>query len=237
MLVVGMTISVIPAFATVDDTEIIPFIFGTGSSPSSFDPLGAYDTTSGDIINNVYEGLFAINYATDAVEPGLASGMGTWNAAGTEWTIPLRSDVIWHNNVSMNATHIKWNFDRLENLSVSGLNEHASLWFNDDGDFMLESTEVTGIHEIKFTLVKAWFDFEKLLPFWGISLIFPDSYYAEDICPLTEMGYLYGTGPFELSTYTIDEKTVLLRSLFLQRTATTACPCTRNGSSDGLLGA
>ena len=49
-----------------------PFVYGSSSSPSSFDPLGAYDTTSGEVINNVFEGLYAVDYNTDEIVPQLA---------------------------------------------------------------------------------------------------------------------------------------------------------------------
>ena len=145
LIFVTLFVSVLAAFPAVFAEEGVnaddasPFIHGATSDPSGFDPLGVYDTTSGLVILNTLEGLFAFDWESleSEVIPMLAVDEGTWNTNLTEWTIELRDDVTWWNGEAFTAEHVKWNFDRLNTLSAAGLCNHASLWFNDEGDLIL----------------------------------------------------------------------------------------------------
>jgi ABC-type transport system substrate-binding protein len=209
LLVAGMTFTALPTLSLFD--RVTPFVYGVGSNPSSFDPCNAYDTTSGDIIVNVYEGLYGIDYAADKVIPKLAKDFGAWTANDTVCTIDLRQDVTWQDGSAFTADDVVWNFERLAELSESDQCKHASLWFNDDGALMWNKIEKTGDYQVKFTLNKTWFDFEKLLPFWGSYLIKPIDGYKNATLGLTDIKQMIGTGPFKLDSFTPDEKTVLTR--------------------------
>jgi len=209
LLVAGMTFAALPTLSLFD--RVTPFVYGTTANPSSFDPLNAYDTTSGDIIVNVFETLYGIDYANDKVVPRLADDFGVWTENDTVMTLDLRTDVTWQDGTPFTADDVVWNFERLKLLSEESICEHASLWFNDEGVIMYKSIEKTGDHQVKFTLNKTWFDFEKLLPFWGSSLIKPVEGYDDDVLTLTDIKLMIGTGPFMLDSYTPDEKTVLVR--------------------------
>lgn len=201
--------SVVPAIAT--EEEVHPFIYATGSSPEGIDPLGVYDTSSGLIITNVLETLFAFDYSDPSMPsvPLLAASEGTFNTDKTEWTIPLRQDVTWQDGTPFTAEDVLWNFDRLNTLSLNGTCEHYSLWFNDEGDLILNRTEKIDDYTIKFVLNKAWLDFQALLPFWGCALIKPVDGFEEKIIEMDNIDLLIGTGPFELESVVIGEKSVL----------------------------
>ena len=216
-MVTSTIFSVIPAIATEDET-IHPFVYATGSSPEGIDPLGAYDTSSGLVIQNVLESLFSVDYSDPAmpITPLLAEDMGTWNEDNDVWTVNLRDDVTFHNGQKFNATTVWWNFYRLNYLSMTGANEHASLWFNDvvlpsgNKQLILNHTEIVSEFQVKFHLNKAWLDFKELLPFWGASMLVYDPYYTYQILEMNHINWYFGTGPFVLDSITIQEKVVLV---------------------------
>ena len=117
LMVTGMVFSIVPSVAIFD--RVVPFVYGSISAPSSFDPLGCYDSSSGDIILNTFEGLYSFDYSVSGmpVKPVLAEDFGVWNTDGTEWTISLRDDVTWHDGSAFTAEDVVWNFERLETLS------------------------------------------------------------------------------------------------------------------------
>jgi len=213
-LLVGI-VSAYPGAMAVQNQDVTPFIFGVTSEPSSFDPLGAYDTTSGNVILNTLEGLYNYDYQTvgsSSIRPQLASDFGTWNDDNTVLTIPLRQDVYFWDGTKLTADDIVWNFNRLTRLAESQVCEHASLWLLADGTPMLESIKATGTYEVQMTLVKYTNAWEKLLPFWGATIIKPNDDYANATISLDELNLIIGTGPFKLDYYKAGETTTLLRN-------------------------
>jgi ABC-type transport system substrate-binding protein len=199
--------------AIAEDVDtIIPFIYAEHTSPPGFDPQNFYDTTSSDVAINHLEGLYMFNYSDPslATVPRLALDFGTWNEDGDEWTIPLRTDVTWHNGEPFTADDVVWNWDRLNYLAEESLSQHASLWWNDEGDLMLNKTEAIDSHTVKFTLNKEWKDFELLQSFSGCFMIYPVEGKGELLIENDEYDTIIGTGPFILDDYVSGDKTVFL---------------------------
>lgn len=198
--------------AAEDLDTTIPFIYAEHTSPPGFDPQNFYDTTSSDVAINHLEGLFMFNYSDPALNqvPRLALDFGTWNEDGTEWTIPLRTDVTWHNGEPFTADEVVWNWERLNYLAGEHLSQHASLWYNDDGDLIMTSVEAVDSHTVKFTLAKEWKDFELLQSFSGCFLIYPVDGKDEALIENDEYQTIVGTGPFILDDFVSGDKTVFL---------------------------
>ncbi|MCE9645543.1 MAG: ABC transporter substrate-binding protein [Chloroflexi bacterium] len=79
----------------------------------TLDPALAYDTASGEIIQNVYETLvFYDGDATDKFVPQLASEMPTVSADGTTYTFKIRSGVKFHNGDVMTPSDVAYSFQR-----------------------------------------------------------------------------------------------------------------------------
>ena len=79
----------------------------------TLDPALAYDTASGEIIQNVYETLvFYDGEATDKFVPKLATEMPTVSADGTVYTFTIRSDVKFHNGDVMTPSDVAYSFQR-----------------------------------------------------------------------------------------------------------------------------
>jgi peptide/nickel transport system substrate-binding protein len=79
----------------------------------TLDPALAYDTASGEIIQNTYETLvFYDGDATDKFVPMLASEMPTVSADGTVYTFKIRSGVKFHNGDVMTPSDVAYSFQR-----------------------------------------------------------------------------------------------------------------------------
>jgi peptide/nickel transport system substrate-binding protein len=210
-MVAAMVFSVTPVFATEED-DVIPLIYGLTSSPPGVDPLNFYDTTSSDIAINHLEGLYAFDYSDPSMPqiPRLATTMGEWNTAGTEWTIPLRDDVLWHDGDPFTADDVVWNWERLQFLAENYTAEHSSLWYNDEGEIMFSAVTAVDEHTVKFTLPKAWTDFALLQSFAGCYMIKPVTGKEEELIELDEIDLIVGTGPFILDSLVAEDKTVLV---------------------------
>jgi ABC-type transport system substrate-binding protein len=211
LTVLGMAITA-GSIVKAEFDDVIPFVYGEHNSPPGFDPQHFYDTTSSDVAINHLEGLYMFNYSDPSlgVVPRLALDMGSWNVDGTEWTIPLRDDVVWHDGTPFTATDVKWNWDRLNFLANASLSDHASLWWNDESELMLNKTEVIDSHTIKFTLNKEWKDFELLQSFSGCFMIKPITGKEELLIENSDWALLKGTGPFVLDDYVAGDKTVFV---------------------------
>jgi ABC-type transport system substrate-binding protein len=199
--------------AKAEFDDVIPFLYGMDESVPAFDPQAFYDTTSSDVAINHLEGLYAINYTdpAGAAIPRLAADFGSWNTAGTEWTIPLRTDVKWHDGTAFTADDVIWNWDRLNYLASESLSDHAGLWYStDDGNLILNHTEKVDDHTIKFVLNKQWMDFELLQTFAGCFMIQPIEGKEEILIENDEYALLVGTGPFKLWDYTAGEDAILV---------------------------
>ncbi len=93
-----------------DDTTFT-YVTITGG-PDTFDPALAYDTASGEIIQNVYETLvFYDGEATDKFVPQLAE---SWTVSddGTVWTFNIRQGVKFHEGGDLTPSDVAYSFQR-----------------------------------------------------------------------------------------------------------------------------
>jgi peptide/nickel transport system substrate-binding protein len=99
------------AFASKDPTTLVVALSEVGID--TLDPALAYDTASGEIIQNVYESLvFYDGEATDKFVPMLASEMPTVSADGKTYTFKIRSGVKFHNGDVLTPTDVAFSFQR-----------------------------------------------------------------------------------------------------------------------------
>lgn len=188
-----------------DDT----LVFGTMYLPVDLDPQLAWDSASGDVIDQVCEGLFAYDLADPklAIIPRLASALGTWN--GTEYTVPLRTGVTFHDGTPFNATAVKWNWDRMAwMLNTTGTNfvdvtQVAELYEWKPADKtvpIVNHTVVIDEEHIKFVLNEFYAPFEGLLCFSASYIQSPSSTPQDDYL-VTATSDLVGTGPWVYDEY------------------------------------
>lgn len=86
------------------------YVFQNFGEPVSLDPVRAYDTGSGAIIENVYETLFLYDgEAIDEFVPGLALDYSA-SDDGLTWTFNLRPGVKFHSGNTMTCKDVDWSF-------------------------------------------------------------------------------------------------------------------------------
>jgi peptide/nickel transport system substrate-binding protein len=191
------------------------------------DPHYAYDSASYAVQYQVVEPLYQYNISDPdyPILPWLASGMPTISPDGTEYTIPLRQGIVFHDNDTLpfiskfNATAVKWTFDRLCHFQNKSGNADLPAPFNvslplevlptqlggaiyeqPDGKRVINKTEVISEYVVKVTLNQPKGSFFNILAFLGCSIMSPHS------TPPNRYLYLYeklvGTGPFEYISFT-----------------------------------
>ena len=89
------------------------FTFATiAGGPDTLDPALAYDTASGEVIQNVYETLvFYDGIATDKFLPQLAESWTT-SDDGTVWTFNIRKGVKFHEGGDLTPSDVAYSFQR-----------------------------------------------------------------------------------------------------------------------------
>jgi len=86
-------------------------VWGTTDKPVSYDPAGAYDLPSWNVIYNVYQGLLRIDPATEKPVPDAATGC-TSNKDFTVWTCTLKPNQKFSNGDPLTSADVKFSFDR-----------------------------------------------------------------------------------------------------------------------------
>lgn len=84
------------------------YVYSSFGSPVSLDPTRAYDTSSGAILENVYETLFTFDDpAIDRLKPALATGYQILND-GLTYRFQLRPGVQFHSGNTMTCKDVAW---------------------------------------------------------------------------------------------------------------------------------
>ena len=79
-------------------------------SPIEFDPIVLNDVPSGEIANNIYNGLYEYDAGTNLV-PSLAEGEPQVSSDGTAWTVTLREGPTFHNGDPVTPEDVKYSFE------------------------------------------------------------------------------------------------------------------------------
>ncbi len=190
--------------------QSVLFTVGTFEGPSDLDPIHAWDSGTYLVIDQVCEGLFALNLSDPemAIIPNLALS-GSWNSMGTEYTCILRQGVIFHDGAPFNADAVIFNWNRMDwALNVTGTNTDIitklhGLYEFPDGRPIVSSITKNNDYNITFVLNDPYTALESLLCFSGSYMLSPSSTPAEAYID-TSTGDLVGTGPFVYDNYTVD---------------------------------
>jgi peptide/nickel transport system substrate-binding protein len=107
VLIVSAALAATVAFA---QSPADTYVYQTFGEIASLDPARAYDSASGEIIENVYETLFTYN-ASEIAEfvPALATEY-TASADGLTWTFTLREGVQFHSGNTMSCKDVEYSF-------------------------------------------------------------------------------------------------------------------------------
>ena len=187
-------------------------VFGTGSGPIDLDPLNAWDSSSYDVIRQVVEGLYMLDYSDPDLPriPILAVDDGTWINSKC-WEVSLRQNVFFHDGTRFKASAVKWNFDRMAyfmnatgTLPISHpIMGTSSLYQLGDGKPIINRTEVRGEYKIRFYLNGEFSPLLDLLTCPSGYIVSPASTPRWDYIS-TATGDIVGTGPYIYDYYTAD---------------------------------
>lgn len=169
------------------------------AQPATLDPVVTTSSATRDIVNNVFEGLFASD-AEAHPQPMLAEGYEV-NADFTEYTIALREGVLFHNGDEMTSTDVVASFDR---------------WIRDSSigkqDFVGAVVAAVDDYTITVTTAAPFFNLIDMTapPSQGL-IIVPE----ESIAAITETGMpetaIIGTGPYKFVEWVKDQQITLDR--------------------------
>ena len=190
------------------DSTIIPFKVGVASGPSYLDPQLAWESNSFEVIDQICEGLFTYDLADPELKiiPHLASDYGSWNLNGTEYTVLLRQNVLFHDGTTCNASAVNFTWQRMAwALNTTGTNydfitDLESLYKFPSGIPIVKEVRINSAYNVTFILNGPYAPFEVLLCFSGSYILSPFSTPATEYID-TNTGDLVGTGPFVYDYY------------------------------------
>jgi len=152
---------------------------GTTLKLRTIDPADAYESLSGEVLQNLGDTLYTYESGTTKLIPHLATAMPKVSQDGLTYTIPLRQGVIFHDDTPFNAAAMEFSLQRF----IKNGGSPAILL----GD-AVESVKATGEYELTFQLKKPFAAFPSLLTFSGM-------------CPVSPKAYEIGEGKFKPDTF------------------------------------
>jgi peptide/nickel transport system substrate-binding protein len=166
---------------------------GTTLKLRTIDPADAYETLSGQVLQNLGDTLYSYKSGTTELIPHLATAMPKVSKDGLTYTIPLRQGVIFHDDTPFNAAAMEFSLQRF--IKNGG---RPAFLLSD----AVESVKATGEYELTFQLKKPFAAFPSLLTFGGICAVSPKAYEIGDgkFKPDT----FVGTGRYKLAKYGSD---------------------------------
>ena len=166
----------------------------------TLDPADAYEIASGNILYNLGDRLYTYEAGTGKLVPQLAKAMPTISPDGLSYTIPLRTDVKFHDGSPFNAKAMEFSLKRF--IKNGG---KPSFLLSDtiykDPDTQEPVIKASGDFELTIELDKPFAAFTDLLAFSGLVAVSPKAY-AEQVGPgKFQPTKFVGTGPYELESF------------------------------------
>ena len=173
-------------------------IRGTTDEPISYDPAGAYDLPSYDVIYAVYQNVMTIPPGKSTPVPEAAEKCDYTNPKTYECT--LKPDLKFSDGSALTSKDVKFSFYR--NIKIEDPNGGSSLFAN------LKNIETPDEKTVIFNLKAP----DATWPFvltTGSAAIVPDSYPADKLQPSDEV---IGSGRYTLDSYKPGTQTVLKKN-------------------------
>lgn len=146
------------------------FVIGILGSLSDLDPAATSDLINWEVKSNVMSGLYRLTDDNQIV-PLLAADMPAVSEDGLEYTVPLRTGLVFPDGRAFTANDVKWSVDRarsLGNFLVNGI-----LKDSDENNFADEdAVQVIDTNTVKFVLQEPLSYFPSILaapPYFPVS--------------------------------------------------------------------
>jgi peptide/nickel transport system substrate-binding protein len=172
-------------------------VLGTTDNPVSYDPAGAYDLPSWNVIYSVYDTLLEIPPGTSQPVPSRLASSCDFTDPKT-FTCTLNSGITFQDGSPFDSKDVKFTIDRQK--KIEDPNGSSSLLAN------IKSVDATSPTEVTFNLEKP----DATTPFvlaTGAGAIVPDETYPAD--KLQPSDKVVGSGPYKVATYKEGQQTVL----------------------------
>jgi peptide/nickel transport system substrate-binding protein len=166
---------------------------GTTLEARTLDPADAYEIFPGILLTNLGDRLYTYRPGSTDLVPQLATEMPTVSEDGLTYTIPLRTDVKFHDGEPFNAEAMAFSLKRfMEN------NGRPAFLLSDK----VASVEATGDHELTIKLKEPFAAFPALLAFSGATPVSPKAY--EIGAGKFKPDAFVGTGPYKVAQFAPD---------------------------------
>ncbi len=180
--------------------------------PSTFDPAKVTESASGDLLQNIYEGLVGFDENCGIV--GRLADHWTVGAGGREYTFFLQPNARFHNGQSVTASDVKYSLERAlrpetkaaQSISYLGEIEGAAEVASGKRNELAGAT-VIGEHTIRLRLQRARGYFLETLAYHTGDVVCREA--IEKNGNVLDEKAAIGTGPFKLMEYRHGSKVML----------------------------
>jgi ABC-type transport system substrate-binding protein len=201
---------------SASDNADDPLIVGTTSLGYDLDPAFASDRASLDIIDQVWEGLYAHNLDDPRLRiiPRLAADCGSWNDDATVFNVTLRSGITFHNGEAFTAADVNYTFSRLWELCVFHDSQLRELYFPNGFNttemnasvgygYIINRTVIVDDLHVSFELNFPYVPFQSLLCFSGSYIVDESTTIINKYLLLDNInnGTAIGTGPYKVTIH------------------------------------
>jgi peptide/nickel transport system substrate-binding protein len=174
-------------------------IRGTTDQPVSYDPAGAYDLPSYDVIYNVYQNLMTIPPGGNDPEPEAAESCDFTDDTTYECT--LKSGLTFSDGSELTSEDVKFSFDR--NVKIADPNGASSLLAN------VKSVSAPDPQTVSFKLKQPDATFPFLLTVGSFAIVPSDVFPADKLQPSDKV---IGSGRYTVASYKPGQQTVLTKN-------------------------
>jgi peptide/nickel transport system substrate-binding protein len=179
-----------------DDDEGGTIIRGTTDQPVSYDPAGAYDLPSYDVIYNTYQNLLTFPPGSTETEPEAAESCEFTNDTTYECT--MREGLTFSDGSPLTAEDVAFSFER--NVEIADPNGASSLLAN------MKSAEATDERTVVFELKEPDATWPFVITAASFAIV-PDEVYPSDKLQPSEE--VVGSGRYTVESYEPGQQTVL----------------------------
>jgi peptide/nickel transport system substrate-binding protein len=171
-------------------------IRGTTDQPISYDPAGAYDLPSYDVIYNVYQNLLTIPPGTTKPVPEAAQSCDFTNP--TTYQCTLKDGLKFSDGSALTAQDVKFSFDR--NVGIADPNGASSLLAN------MKSVEAPDDKTVIFHLKAPDATWPLLMTVASFAIVPSDVFPKDKLQPSDKV---IGSGRYTVASYEPGQQTVL----------------------------
>ncbi|MGX7349222.1 peptide ABC transporter substrate-binding protein, partial [Dolosicoccus paucivorans] len=179
----------------------------TASEPPTVDPALATDTTSGSVIDNVFETLTKVNKEGEII-PGAAA---SWEVSedGTVYTFHLQPEGKWSNGESVTAKDFEYSWKRLLNPETGSQRGNlyyvikgAKAYHEEDGALEEVGIKAVDDHTLEVTLVAPAAYFLEQVSHYAFAPVYQSAVEGNDAWAAEAGEDFVTNGPFVLSEWT-----------------------------------